>query len=174
MATADFLISQCLHVFLAMFQVRSLVISPQDDQRTWLKYASLCRNAGRLQLSHKTLVTILGKDPLDNLEVPLPTQHPQATFAFTKHLWDTGMKEKGLQHLQSFVHNSLHPKCAHVSQEASHNDGLKEQESELRQLLARCYLRLGQWQENMQGVNDRSIPAILQCYAAATEYDSAW
>ena len=98
-------------VLLTMFQVRSLVISPQDDQRTWLKYASLCRNAGRLQLSHKTLVTILGKDPLDNLEVPLPTQHPQATFAFTKHLWDTGMKEKGLQHLQSFVHN----RCDHFS-----------------------------------------------------------
>ena len=52
-----------------IMQVRSLVISPQDVQRTWLKYASLCRNSGRLQLSHKTLVTILGKDPMDNLDV---------------------------------------------------------------------------------------------------------
>ena len=44
-----------------ILNVRSLVISPKTDQRTWLKYASLCRKSGRLQLSHRTLVEILGK-----------------------------------------------------------------------------------------------------------------
>ena len=109
-------------------------------------------------------------------QVPLPTQYPQATFAFTKHLWDTGLREKALQHLQSFVHNSLRPKWDHTRKEAAlpHNEGLKESEAELKQLLARCYLRLGQWQENMQGINDRSIQAIIECYAAATEYDNNW
>lgn len=28
--------------------VRSLVISPHEDMRTWLKYASLCGKSGRL------------------------------------------------------------------------------------------------------------------------------
>ena len=43
-----------------ILMVRSMVIKPQEDERTWLKYASLCRKSGRLHLSHKTLVAILG------------------------------------------------------------------------------------------------------------------
>ena len=31
-----------------IIQVRTLVISPQEDVHTWLKYASLCRKANRL------------------------------------------------------------------------------------------------------------------------------
>jgi len=38
----------------------------------------------------------------------------------------------------------------------------------------RCYLRLGQWQECLQGINELSIPAVLQYYAAATEHDATW
>ena len=38
----------------------------------------------------------------------------------------------------------------------------------------RCYLRLGQWQESLQGINEQSVPAVLQYYAAATEHDSTW
>ena len=44
----------------------------------------------------------------------------------------------------------------------------------LAKLLARCYLRLGQWQESLQGINEQSIPAVLQYYAAATEHDPVW
>lgn len=31
-----------------IIQVRSLVVSPQEDMKTWLKYSSLCRKSGRL------------------------------------------------------------------------------------------------------------------------------
>lgn len=31
-----------------IIQVRSLVVSPLEDMKTWLKYASLCRKSGRL------------------------------------------------------------------------------------------------------------------------------
>jgi len=60
-----------------ILQVRSLVLEPAEHQRTWLKYASLCRKSNRLQLAHKALVTILGVDPSANLEVSLPTNIPQ-------------------------------------------------------------------------------------------------
>lgn len=49
-----------------------------------------------------------------------------------------------------------------------------DRQVELGKLLARCYLRLGQWQESLQGINELSIPAVLQYYAAATEHDSTW
>ena len=66
-------VSVSVHENLVEFQVRSMVISPQSDQRTWLKYSSLCRNSGRLPLAHRTLVAILGVDPSQNPEQMLPT-----------------------------------------------------------------------------------------------------
>lgn len=38
----------------------------------------------------------------------------------------------------------------------------------------RCYLKLGEWQESLQGINDASTPQVLQYYASATEYDPEW
>lgn len=35
--------------------VRSLVISPHEDMRTWLKYASLCGKSGRLVSAYALL-----------------------------------------------------------------------------------------------------------------------
>ena len=61
-----------------IIQVHTLVISPQDDMYTWLKYASLCRKSGNIALCHKTLVMLLGTDPSQaRPDQPLPIQHPQ-------------------------------------------------------------------------------------------------
>ena len=65
-----------------ILQVRSLVLEPADHQRTWLKYASLCRKSHRLKLSHKTLVTILGSDPSLTPDQPLPTAIPQVHTSY--------------------------------------------------------------------------------------------
>jgi hypothetical protein len=35
-------------------------------------------------------------------------------------------------------------------------------------------MKLGQWQENLQGVNETSIQTVLQYYNAATEHDKHW
>ena len=107
-----------------ILMVRSMVIKPQEDERTWLKYASLCRKSGRLHLSHKTLVSILGCDPCKNREqlIPVNHGHPQATLAYCKHLWDSNGKherERSLANLQLFVRKELQPKCALLSQEAN-------------------------------------------------------
>lgn len=38
----------------------------------------------------------------------------------------------------------------------------------------RCYLKLGAWQEALEGITENSIPSILNCYHQATEYDPSW
>lgn len=43
--------------------VRSLVISPHEDMRTWLKYASLCGKSGRLVSIKKALLCSLVLQP---------------------------------------------------------------------------------------------------------------
>ena len=96
---------------VTIFQVRAMVLDPaHDDQRTWLKYASLCRKSGRLALSHKTLVTILGSDPSKNPDAPVPVQYPQASFAYCKHLWMSKKQNEAFSQLQNFVRVTLQPR----------------------------------------------------------------
>lgn len=41
-------------------------------------------------------------------------------------------------------------------------------------LVYRCYLKLGFWQEELQGLTELSIPNVLEYYAAATHHDPSW
>lgn len=41
-------------------------------------------------------------------------------------------------------------------------------------MLFRCFLKLGEWQEALQGVNEKSISAVLMCYASAADHDPLW
>ncbi len=170
-----------------IMHVRSLVISPQTDQRTWLKYASLCRKSGRLHLSHRTLVTILGVDPSGSLDMPLPTAHPHATFAYCKHLWAEDKRPVAFNQLHCLVKRFMQPRMVQLEHEfataaaaATSGGGGKlderqtERSREMRQLLARCYHKLGQWQESLQGISEKSISHIRDYYHLATENDSVW
>lgn len=145
-----------------IIRVRRLVVSPIDDMHTWLKYASLCRKSGSLTLSHKTLVMLMGCDPSKQPDMPLPVQQPQVTFAYCKHLWVGTQRERALTQLQHFVDtNPLG---------ASDDPG----EAEWRQLLARCYLKLGAWRESLEGITETSIPVVLQSYSSATDHAADW
>lgn len=94
--------------------MRTLVIPPQQDMHTWLKYASLCRKSKKLvsvmyrfvaftvtrskkmvfmvfqMLSYKTLKMLLGVESLEEGKIPISYTYPQVTFAFCKHLWEAG------------------------------------------------------------------------------------
>ncbi|XP_059160425.1 serine/threonine-protein kinase mTOR-like [Physella acuta] len=153
-----------------ILQVRSLVISPEEDMDAWLKFASLCRKNERLALSHKTLVTLLGTDPSKNPEHFIPNTHPKVTFAYMKHMWkDKHQQKEAYQKLQHFVKHSLQTKSLILM-------GPDEvaQRAKLNQLTARCYLRLGQWSEELLGVSEESIPQILDNYSLAKEHDDSW
>lgn len=146
-----------------IIQVHTLVISPQDDMHTWLKYASLCRKSGNLALCHKTLVMLFGIDPSKYpAEQPIPQQPPQVTFAYCKHMWVAGKREEAYNQLQCFVSKYF----------PMHS--LSQPESEKQRLIARCYLKLGEWLEALQGMKEHSIPAVLAYYMSATKHDPSW
>ncbi|CAG9812455.1 unnamed protein product [Phaedon cochleariae] len=146
-----------------IIQVHSLVLEPHDDVHTWLKYAALCRKSGSVQLSHKTLVRLLGYDPEEDPESALPADSPHVTFAYTKHLWATDQKNRAFQQLLNFLTKySQNPAIGNISYE------------DRQRLLARCYLKLGTWQECLEGVTESSIPSVLNCYQQATEFDKDW
>ncbi|XP_050539572.1 serine/threonine-protein kinase mTOR [Daktulosphaira vitifoliae] len=151
-----------------IIQVHSLVLSPKEDMHTWLKYAALCRKSSRLVLSHKTLTTLLGIDPSQNPNEPLPVEHPHVTFAYIKHMWTSGAKMDAYNHLNTLIQNVL-PQLKRKGKESEkiRNDSTKK-------LLARCYLKLGCWQEELQGLTELSIPDVLDYYSAATTHDPSW
>ncbi|XP_053307789.1 serine/threonine-protein kinase mTOR isoform X5 [Spea bombifrons] len=149
-----------------ILMVQSLVIGPHEDMRTWLKYASLCSKSGRLALSHKTLVMLLGVDPALESDQPLPTAHPQVTYAYMKYMWKSTRKIEAFQHMQKFVNN--------VQMQAQHVGDDPQRKQELQKLMARCFLKLGEWQLSLQGINECTIPNVLEYYNAATEHDHNW
>ncbi|XP_076451616.1 serine/threonine-protein kinase mTOR-like isoform X2 [Babylonia areolata] len=159
-----------------ILQVRSLVMNPAEDVHAWLKYASLCRKSGRLALSHKTLVHLLELDPSKKPGTPLPTTNPAITYAYLKHRWHVCRQRVGAQsvaeahqtyqQLHHFVRQSLQTKALQIM-----GPDDSQQKKELSQLMARCYLRLGHWEEDLKGITESSIPTILEYYHLATQYD---
>jgi FKBP12-rapamycin complex-associated protein len=115
-----------------ILKVRSLVVTPHEDMRTWIKYASLCRRSGRLNLSHNTLVLLLGTDPSRHPDQLIPTTYPSVTFSYIKHMWYSNQQEEAFGQLRHFVQHSLHPQSMQMTQldENYRND-------ELQKLLAR-------------------------------------
>ncbi|KAK9883142.1 hypothetical protein WA026_001340 [Henosepilachna vigintioctopunctata] len=143
--------------------VHSLVLSPHDNIHTWLKYASLCRKNGSLMLSHKTFVMLFREDPEISPTFSLPLHSPHVTFAYTKHLWMAEKREKAYKLLGNFLSDFIR---------VDTSDILTSEER--HRLLARCYLKMGNWQESLEGVKETSIPSILKCFQQSTDHDPQW
>ncbi|XP_039949400.1 serine/threonine-protein kinase Tor [Bactrocera neohumeralis] len=146
-----------------IIQVHSLVVRPQEDVHTWLKYASLCRKSGSLHLSHKTLVMLLGTDPSTQPKEQLPYNQPQVTYAYTKHMAAAENMQGAYEQLSCFV-NAFQAKLNCI--------GPEEAAKQDHRLLARCYLRLGKWQNKLQSsLEPEIVQGALDCFEKATEND---
>ncbi|XP_055588723.1 serine/threonine-protein kinase Tor [Uranotaenia lowii] len=146
-----------------ILQIHSLVVHPANDVRTWLKFASLCRKSGSLKLSEKTLIMLLRYNPSEYPEHPLEYAEPDISFAYAKHLWTAGKRSEAYDQLNRLVGD--------MSIEGNFDASEKD---ENRRLLARCYMKLGQWQYQLHGLNDQYTKGILACYEKATKHDSNW
>ena len=132
--------------------VRSLVLTPNEDMGMWLKFSSLCRKSGRINLARKTLTTLLGTDPSKIPSAPIPTTVPRVAFAYIKHMWATHAQKPAYERLRSFV------------------PAIKDDAS----LGARVHQKLGQWQLTLENLGEGVIPQIVASLQKATEYDPNW
>ena len=130
--------------------VRSLVLKPQDDLQAWLEFAGMCRKNNRFYQAKKTLVTILGMDPEENPEKSLPHDQPKAAYEYAKFIHtqpDGKMKAYGL--LQKYLSKLVDDK---------RQSGQLEKH---RSLIAKIYLKLGQWHEGIHGATEETLPTII-------------
>jgi len=147
------LVQRDAEVWQEILSVRYLAVPPAQDPRTWLKFCSLCRKAGRSSLSRKLLVQLLGVDPELHPAHDLGSAEPAVVFAFLKQLWDDGSRPQALARMQSFVHDprsTRDPKLA-----------------------AKTWLKLGQWQRalltEVHALDTKSISVVLQSLGHATD-----
>lgn len=148
-----------------IIQVHSLVIKPHEDLYTWLKYASLCRKSDSLVQSHRTLVMLLGTDPNQHPTEPLPYNLPQVTYSYAKHMAASDNVQGAYEQLSRFVNTySGQLNCV--------PDSICKRED--HRLLARCYLRLAMWQNQLKGLEPDAVRTALICFQKATDYDPDW
>ncbi|GAV00928.1 TOR [Ramazzottius varieornatus] len=148
-----------------ILQVRGLVQSPHEDMRAWLKFASLCRKTRHNSLAYRILTTLLGYDPKKQPGLAVPTSSPPLFYEMIKYMWHHDEKQSAYHQLQKFV-------VSNGGIRGNVNDPVA---MEFSKLLARCCLKLGEWQEELNernaSMDERSIPQIIQCYSAATAHD---
>ncbi|KAL7268146.1 phosphatidylinositol kinase-related protein kinase tor1 [Rhizina undulata] len=170
-----------VEVWQRMLKVRALVISPKENMEMWIKFSNLCRKSGRKGLAEKSLNSLLPQNQAIGAAFNT-TAPPQVTYAWLKFMWDTGFQGEALQHLQTFtthLSNDIRPTAPsgmplHGAQQAPmpiHMD------DEITRLLARCYLKQGEWQvarSRNWHANPREAESILNSYYKATQLHKDW
>ena len=143
--------------------VRSLIIKPTQDTRSWIKYSSLCRKSKRLTRARETL-KLLGADHLDSDSVD-----PHVHYAYLKFKWFTVCTDGHLETKNQLLDNMLtFTKRVLTIRETNL--------SCIPKLLAKCFLRLGMWNWDLcKSLNDPNnaprVKNILTYLKSATEYN---
>ncbi|CAK5264818.1 unnamed protein product [Mycena citricolor] len=170
-----------VEVWQRILQVRTLILSPEDDPTAFIKFANLCRKSDRMALAEKTISSLLSPESTRILEYP--HQHTQAppnvVYAQLKYMWAQGSRETCLAELRQFT-VSLAKDFDVESQDQAHRNSVgmpKQRLNELSRLLARCYFKQGEWQvaldENWYR-EPNGLKDVLQSYFYATNYDKCW
>ncbi|KAF4581337.1 phosphatidylinositol kinase- protein kinase tor1 [Pleurotus pulmonarius] len=172
-----------VEVWQRILQVRTLVITPEDDPVMWIKFANLCRKSGRMVLAEKTINSLLGPSKVCLMifdEVAIVHRYdleapPEVVYAQLKFMWANGRKEESLQFVRHFAID-LAKDIESESGENVHLSTVSETRLEERtRLLARCYLKQGQWQKELnEDWSQRNIVDILYSFQLATHHDPKW
>ncbi|KAK6202747.1 1-phosphatidylinositol 3-kinase [Scheffersomyces amazonensis] len=160
-------------IWQRMLKVRALVIKPKQDMDMWIKFANLCRKSGRLNLAEKSLNSLLEVGAPEN-----PSRAPpQVVYAQLKYMWAKGEQTEALRHLVDFTTRmsqdlGLNPNDL-ITQPLP-SEGPKHVE-EYTKLLARCFLKQGEWQIALNSNwRTETSEIILGAYLLATHFDKKW
>ncbi|AOW06792.1 armadillo-type protein [Yarrowia lipolytica] len=160
-----------------MLKVRSLVVKPKQDMEMWIKFANLCRKSGRLSLAEKSLNALLDPDDPDSQTSRAP---PPVVYAQLKYMWATGNWEDALNHLVDFTNRmsldlGLDPEDLITQKLPSEGAAVPKKIQDYTRLLARCFLKQGEWQISLQDDwKEKNPDSILGSFLLATHFDAKW
>ncbi|GHJ88255.1 hypothetical protein NliqN6_4657 [Naganishia liquefaciens] len=165
-----------VEVWQRILQVRTLVLNPMEATDMWIKFANLCRKSDRLDLACKTLNSLLGTSPPSGGETQGQTRAPpHVVYAYFKYTWAKGDRADSLDWLRAFTSRlsadvgltTVNGQARMISADPALLNYTK--------LLARCHVKLGQWQVALQDNWVANNPGeILGNYQFATQLDPEW
>lgn len=189
-------------VWQRMLKVRALVITPSENIDMWIKFANLCRKSGRNTLAEKSLRSLrtVGNDDSPSSLISKDSGIPEVLYAQLKYKWATGEDPSALQQLRDFTAELSYELSAHNSKMSEEKKGQKTMNiqdvnaadfqrinalgdkkpladpSNITKLLAKCYLKQGEWLTTLKKGDWRSehIHEIIASYANATTFNRGW
>lgn len=165
-------------VWQRMLKVRALVVLPKQDMEVWIKYANLCRKLGRLGLTEKLLNLLL--EAGDPREPRQSRALPHVVYTQIKYMWAVGPQRDALDHLTDFSTRllqdlGLNPNDLIMQPLPLEREGVLKNIGEYTKLLARCFLKQGEWQIALNpDWRQNLLESILGSYLLATHFDSKW
>lgn len=163
-------------VWQRILHVRSLVLEPKENEEVWIKFANLCRKSGRMNLAKKTLDALMkGYD--ESIPNEIIKTSPKVVYAQLKYLWGTGKQEQAVEKMEVFATKfaailGVDPKNVH---DLSSVIRVTKRNNEHWRLLARCFLKFGQWKVSLYPEWRLQSPEdVLGPYFLATQLDSTW
>ncbi|WPK25591.1 hypothetical protein PUMCH_002911 [Australozyma saopauloensis] len=163
-------------IWQRMLKVRALVISPKQDMEMWIKFANLCRKSGRMSLAENSLNSLLEQGSEHN-----PSRAPpQVVYAQLKYMWAKGLGKEALRHLVDFTTRMLQdlgldPDDLITQPVPRDGPGVPKHVEEYTKLLARCFLKQGEWQIVLNSNwRTETSEIILGAFLLATHFDSKW
>eukprot|EP00891_Asterochloris_glomerata_P006787 jgi/Astpho2/6787/fgenesh1_pm.00103_%23_6_t len=179
-----------VEVWQALLSVRSLVLPMQEDTHTYLKFASLCRKQNRSRQARRTLLELLGYDPLDlppgEAGYGAGSRAPHVMFGFLKHLWHTGDRHDALHRLESLSHEVTSaeadptPRPSAPGPPIGGGNAARLANSSWRMhtapLVARVHLRQAMWQWTLASdqLDEETTASVLASLQYATECAPNW
>jgi len=168
-----------IDIWHRILRIQALVISPKENMEMWIKFANLCRKGGRLNTALKTLLTLSNNNSLDGDPMLNP---PPVVYAYLKYLWAIPEnRSHAFQIMKIFTKNLVNQleKTSYndMSYHMDSNNNMNSYQNtvKLKKLIARCYLRLGEWQKaQTDELTIETIPEILSSLHSATYYDNEW
>ncbi|PCH07029.1 hypothetical protein PENOC_021340 [Penicillium occitanis (nom. inval.)] len=183
---------QNAEVWQRMLKVRQLVIPPHENMDMLIKYANLCRKSNRMGIAERTLASLETEVSGPNgIEIVVP---PEVKYARFKFAWAQGHQVDALQSLKEFTsvladdltrYNALlanhtdHDGTNGVNGMLDNNPDVNHLRSrigdvtKLKKLLAKSYLKQGEWQTALQSGDWRPehVREVLNAYSAATQFN---
>lgn len=164
-------------IWQRMLKARALVVKPKQDMEIWIKFANLCRKSGRLRLAEKSLNSLLDEGSAGK---PGNKASPHVVYAQLKYMWSRGQKSEALNHLVDFTSKlsrdlGLNENEAITQPLPTNIPGITDDIEKFTKLLARCYLKQGEWKIAMDDTwIEKEAPSILGSFLLATHFDPKW
>ncbi|KAG0343766.1 phosphatidylinositol kinase- protein kinase tor1 [Podila humilis] len=170
-----------VEIWQRLIKIHAIALTPAEDMDMRIKYMNLCRRTGRLRLAEQEMATLMGPETvhLPFLEM-IKVTPPQVVYAKLKYMWATGVRGPSLACLQQFADRlaaDLGLGGADVYGPAATGLALvgKGHDTDYSRLLARCFLKQGEWQFALQNAwKGDALEHILVLYQYAAHLGKDW